>query len=379
MTDDAARAAFETLLAQPLLTASRHPHEHAAVLRHRSAVTDLAQRFGYRLRSFGSAVRLERSPLAGTVEHPPQPVGVPARRVLVLACLVAAACEDSDGAVTLAQLSSGVAAMTSSGSAAAVYDPDVAAHRRQLVRAVDLLGEHGVLTLRSGREALEAWQDSQAGPGAGYQVNRDALMLLTTVPDALASGDGDREATRVRRLRRVLVETPALVYADLADVDPADAAAARGMRGLLKGPVGSAVRGQVEDRAEGLVLLVGDPASPSPVAVDFPAARADSWAALLALDVAGQVGRRDADTGRVFVDEAQVAALLGELIADRSEYLRADLRDPAAVRSAVERQLVALALIQVTADGWVVSPVAGRYRAPQVRESTSGAVQEELA
>jgi hypothetical protein len=40
--------------------------------------------------------------------------------------------------------------------------------------------------------------------------------------------------------------------------------------------------------------------------------------------------------------------------------------DPAAVRAAAEQQLAALGLLRVRPDGgWVLSPVAGRYRAAE--------------
>jgi hypothetical protein len=51
--------------------------------------------------------------------------------------------------------------------------------------------------------------------------------------------------------------------------------------------------------------------------------------------------------------------------AARHEELTGPLRgDPAAVRAAAEQQLVPLGLLRVLPDGgWVLSPVAGRYRA----------------
>jgi uncharacterized protein (TIGR02678 family) len=371
-----ARAGFVELLAAPLLTAARHPAAYSHVARHRYAVTDLAARFGYQVRVVGAAIRLERMPLAGTVAHPPTPLAAPTRRVFALACLVAAACEDTDGAVTLAGLSAGVTALSAShGVAVAAYDPDNQAHRRQLVHAVTLLESHGVLTLRTGADAIDSWRESRTGAGAGYQVDRDALLLIAN-PDVLARSvavpdPGDRDASRQIRLQRILLETPALLYADLADIDPGDAERARATRGLLKGPVTLATGGHVEDRAEGMVLIVGDDASPSPLRLDFPAARADSWAALLAVDTLGQTGTRDSD-GRVHVSDDQIEQALDELVEDRGRYLSVPLRDSrAALRAAIERTLSAVGLIRVGADGWVIAPVAGRYRAPEVRVSAA--------
>lgn len=374
------QAAFVELLHQPLLTAARHPVEYQQVLRHKAALTDHARKFGYVLRSVGAAVRLERMPLAGTVAHPPAPAGAPTARVMALACLIAAACEDTDGAVTLADLSSAVQSLTATaGETLAPYDPDNQAHRRQLVAAVDLLCGHGVLLLRSGADAIESWRETRQGAGAGYEVDRAALLLMTN-PDVLSRATAPVEPdalddSRQLRLLRILLETPALLYADL---DPADADRARSQRGFLKTPVVRAVGGHIEDRAEGMVLIVGDPAAPSPLRIDFPAARSESWAALLAVDAAGQNGTRD-DAGRVHVTGAQVDTLLDELVEDRGQHLATPLRtNRAALRTAVERVLHAVGLITAGPDdGWVLSPVAGRYRAPEVRISTGSSTHEE--
>ncbi len=367
-----ARIGFTELLAAPLLTATRHPSAYSHVARHRYAVTDLAAKFGYQVRVVGAAIRLERMPLAGTVAHPPTPHAAPTRRVLALACLVAAACEDTDGAVTLASLSASVTALSAApGLTVAPYDPDNQAHRRQLVHAVALLESHGVLTLRTGADAIDTWRESRTGAGAGYQVDRDALLLIAN-PDVLARSIaapdlGDRDASRQVRLQRILLETPALLYADLADVDPDDADRARSTRGLLKGPVTLATGGHIEDRAEGMVLIVGDDASPSPLRLDFPAARADSWAALLAVDALGQIGTHDTD-GRVHVTDDQIEQALDELVDVRGKYLSVPLRESRpALRAAVERSLAAAGLMCRAADGWIIAPVAGRYRAPEIR------------
>lgn len=68
----ATREAFAQLLAQPLLTAARHPDAYTLVQRNRAGISVSATKFGYQVRSVGNAVRLDRIPLAGTVSHPPQ-------------------------------------------------------------------------------------------------------------------------------------------------------------------------------------------------------------------------------------------------------------------------------------------------------------------
>jgi uncharacterized protein (TIGR02678 family) len=377
-TPDAQRA-FVELLARPLLTPANDPDAHRLVTQHNRHVSDAARRLGYRVQVVGRAVRLVRTPLAGHVAAPTPPLPAPARRTLAMVCVLAAACEDLTGGVTLAKLSDAVAELTAApGSRVSVYQPGQLSHRRELLRASRVLEHWGVLNRRMYREEfVEEWTKDGAGIGAGYEVDRDALLLLTAPevidvalhpepaePDAL-------ESTRTLRLLRTLTETPAVVYGDL---DPADADVLRNTRGLRSREVTDLVGGHVEPRAEGLVLILpDDPASPA--TVDWPRAAVGDWVALLLADQAGRAGTRQPD-GTVTLTEAQVVDEAEDLRTCHNAYLTKDLRgDTAAVRAVAEERLVHLGLLRLPeTGGWVLSPVAGRYRDPAITKT--GHVEE---
>jgi len=337
------------------------------VARHAAAVRSAAHRLGYRLAAIGQAFRLVRVPVAGTVTAPPPPPDRPGRRVLALTCVVAAACAEVSGPVTLSQLSGLVQELTA-GPAATVapFDPALLAHGRQLAEAAGLLEHWGVLRRRPAGDR----------PGADeYDVDPAALDLLTS-PDVLtaalappATDDADGAAaesgpaggSRPVRALRALAETPAVLYADLAEDD---AAALRATCGLRSSEAASLTGGHVEARAEGLTLIIDDE-PPSPVTSDWPGESTAGWVSLLLADAAGRAGQRQPD-GTVTLTSGQADEQASLVHAARHQDLTGPLRgDPAAVRAAAEQQLVPLGLLRVRPDGgWVLSPVAGRYRAP---------------
>ncbi|HEX4258988.1 MAG TPA: DUF2398 family protein, partial [Streptosporangiaceae bacterium] len=272
----AAQRAFAGLLARPLVTAASDPGLYRAVARHAAEVRAAARTLGYRLAWSGQAFRLIRVPVAGTVTAPPPPPGRPGRRVLALTCVLAAACAEVTGPVSLAGLSSQVRELTASGAATvSPHDPGLLAHRRQLAAAAGLLEHWGVLRRRpAARSAptdeLARWIGTGTGPGPEYDVDPAALELLTS-PDVLTTalgpalgpppdpvgGDG---LSRAVRALRALVETPAVLYAELSE---GDAGSLRATRGLRSSAAASLTGGHVEARAEGLVLIIDDePRSP---------------------------------------------------------------------------------------------------------------------
>ena len=218
--------AFVGLLTRPLLTPDVDPELHRRVGRHRPVLTTWAGRLGYRLVSIGSTFRLRRVPMDHAVAAPAGPA--PPRRELVLALVVAACLEDITGdAVTIQDLSDAVRDAGALGEHTA-YNPERRADRVTLVRALGRLTDLGVLARRTGREELvREWENSGQGPGAGYRVNRDALLLMVDPRDvALARpaegdlaeapgpSDPDRDPRSATILRR-LVETQGLLYTDL--------------------------------------------------------------------------------------------------------------------------------------------------------------------
>ena len=382
-----AQRTFAALLAHPLVTVRTDPALYRALQRHHKHIADSARRLGYRVQHVGRATRLLRLPLLGEVTAPPPPREAPTRRVLALACVLAAACEEIEGGVTLQKLSDLVHEITAtSGKRIAPFDPDQLSHRRQLVRAAAVLEEWGVLHRRALADRLEAWTETHAGIGAGFQVDRDALLLFLS-PEVVNqvtlqqdSGDVEarleaRTATRSTRLMRALVETPAVLYADLAAVDPRDADDLRSTRGFRAIEANHTVGGQVEARREGLVMLIVDDAARCPVTVDWPTAAAGPWLSLVVADMAGRVDgvEPDTDTGVVTLTSREVDDVVADFLDWRGEYLPKQFRDsPDAVRAEAERQLCHLGLLRIAAadaagsPGWLLQPVAGRYRDPDI-------------
>jgi len=368
-TTDAQRA-FVDLLVRPLVTPASDPRLHREITRNTKQVSEYARRLGYRLTAVGRAVRLVRVPLAGMVTAPPAPHDQPGRRVLALACILAAACEETSGGATLAKLSALVVQVSAASDVVLGYDQAQVAHRRQLLRAATLLEHWGVLRRRTPEDhLLEAWADAGAGIGAGYDIDRDALLLLTSpeVLDLAAAGpEPDPEvlaASRSMRALRALVETPAVLYADLV---PDEANALRATRGLRADAAISVTGGHIETRTEGMVLVLPDE-PPSEATVNWPRAAAAEWVALLMADLAGRAGTRD-HNGVVALTNAQVEDVALDLHTWRGTYMNKAMReDVTRVRQEAERWLKHLGLLRTAADGsWLLSPVAGRYRDPEV-------------
>jgi uncharacterized protein (TIGR02678 family) len=374
-----AQRAFVGLLARPLVTPATDPELHRLVVRHMKAVTDSARRLGYRIQRVGRAIRLVRVPISGRVTAPPRPADAPARRVLSLACCLAACCEEISGTVTLQRLSDMVRDLIATpGMRLGAYDPETPSSgaRRQLRDAAKLLEHWGVLRLRTSDDTLlDQWTEHGQGIGAGYEVDRDALLLMTS-PDvldlALSGHEDDADPRTVRHLRG-LVETPAVLYADL---DHDDAEALRASRGSRASDAAAITGGQVEARAEGLVLTLLDDERPATVA-DWPRARAADWVALLMADLAGRHGERTAD-GDVELTARQVDEVVEDLTAWRGEYMsKAQRGDPAVIRADAEQGLTELGLLRVHPDGgWTLLSVAARYRDPDQKITDNSESQQ---
>jgi uncharacterized protein (TIGR02678 family) len=367
-----AQQAFLGMLAEPLVTPTTNRVLHRYVLRHQRQIADHARRAGYRVQRVGRAVRLIRVPVAGAVTAPPRPADAPGRRLLSLVCCLAACCEDVSGTVTLQRLSDMVRDLTSArGVTVTGYDPEQKPQRRLLRDAAALLARWGVLRRRTTDEKmLNDWTEDGAGPGAGYEVDRDALLLMTT-PDVLAAAlhpqEADAEqlaATRTARQLRALLETPAVEYAEMTE---SDADALRQARGLRSADLAQMTGGTVEARTEGLLLVLPDDPDRPPTVADWPRARAADWVALLMADLAGRHGTRT-PTGAVVLTDAQVDEVVEDLTGWRGEYMSKEQRTvPGAVRADAETILTELGLLRIGADrSWTLSPVAGRYRDPDV-------------
>ncbi|MEU7576786.1 DUF2398 family protein [Streptomyces sp. NPDC041068] len=364
------QSAFVGLLTRPLVTTANDGRLHRLAIRHQRQLAEWFRRLGYRLIIAGQIVRLHRTPHAGTIAAP-YTSEAPRRRELVLTLLAAAACEERDSSTTLQAISDQVRVTTSlETSPVTAYDPEHGPERSMLLLAVRRLESHGVLVRRTrDEEMLRVWEAARTGIGAGYDIDRAALLQFLdphTVALALAATAESEllAATRWSRMLRILIETPALLYVDLNEDD---AAYAKSMAGRLAEAARTMTGGTVEVRAEGLVLILHpDHTWTAEATLDWPKAAAASWVALMMCDAAGATGQPAAG-GTVSLRSHQVDALASGLHrqhhADLTDYFK---QRPERIRPTAESTLRDAGLVHVDDSGnWTLTAAAGRYRDPE--------------
>jgi len=364
-----AQEAFVGLLTRPLVTVASDPTLHRLIRRHQRTLTPWAVRCGYRLVVVGDAARLHRVPLGGRVEHP-TPHPTPTRRVLVLALAAAAACEEGEPTTTIQAIADAVRDITGVDGAITGFDPDRRPERILLLQALELLEHFGALRRRTfDDDMVRNWEEDHEGIGRGYEVDRAALLQLVdpaVVANALADDSPGGSAASQRLLRRLL-ETQAVLYAELTDDE---AEFLRNRRGRI---IEDAVRmtgGTVEIRAEGLLLILPIDARFSDAGtIDWPKANAASWSALLLADAAMTTAADHIDAdGVLVIDTDEVGVLAEALYEEREHQLTKKLReDPTRLRPTAERILSDAGLLQVQPNGdWRLLPTAARYREPAI-------------
>ena len=379
-----AQDTFIALLTTPFVSARVAPARFAGVLQHRAQLTEWTGRLAYRLVIAGSVARLHRDPAGPQRTAAPAMGAPPSRRALTLMALTAAACEDADMTTTVQALSDEVRAISAGrGARVMPYNPDRRTERQAFLRGVNQLAGLGILLRRTTDEALlRQWEEEGTGVGAGFEVDRDALLQFTdphTVAlalrhpevdeddedssDGLQSTSGTRTATRSQRMLRTLVEDTALLYADL---HPDDAEYARGQRSWLAGHACDMTGGTVEIREEGMLLrLPPDRPASAAATVPFPAATATPWFALKMLE-AVVTGRSPDDDGRIPLTPDEVETAAERVYTGNFGALTNDLKkSPLVMLAAVEPVLTKAGLVRVSDAGWTVLPVAGRYRDPR--------------
>ena len=379
-----AQETFVALLTTPFVSARVASARFAAVLQHRAQLTEWTGRLAYRLVIAGSVARLHRDPAGPQRTAAPATGAPPSRRSLTLVALTAAACEDADMTTTVQALSDEVRAISAGpGARVMPYNPDRRTERQAFLRGVNQLAGLGILLRRTTDEALlRQWEEDGTGVGAGFEVDRDALLQFTdphTVALALRqtevdedgedSSDGQqstpgmRTTTRSQRMLRTLVEDTALLYADL---HPEDAEYARGQRSWLAGHASDMTGGTVEIREEGMLLrLPQDRPASAAATVPFPAATATPWFALKMLE-AVVTGRSPDDDGRIPLTPDEVETAAERVYTGNFGALTNELKkSPLVMLAAVEPVLIEAGLIRVSDAGWTVLPVTGRYRDPK--------------
>ena len=379
-----AQDTFVALLTTPFVSARVASARFGAVLQHRARLTEWTGRLAYRLVIAGSVARLHRDPAGPQRTAAPAMGAPPSRRALTLVALTAAACEDADMTTTVQALSDEVRAISAGpGARVMPYNPDRRTERQAFLRGVNQLAGLGILLRRTTDEALlRQWEEDGTGVGAGFEVDRDALLQFTdphTVALALTQpevdgrdddgGDdlkrtpGTRTATRSQRMLRTLVEDTALFYSDL---HPEDAEYARGQRSWLAGHASDMTGGTVEIREEGMLLrLPPDRPASFAATVPFPAATATPWFALKMLE-AVVTGRSPDGDGRIPLTPDEVETAAERVYTGNFGALTNDLKkSPLVMLAAVEPVLIEAGLVRVSDAGWTVLPVAGRYRDPK--------------
>jgi uncharacterized protein (TIGR02678 family) len=373
-----AQDAFVGLLTAPLVSARVDAARFGAVLKHRALLSEWCARLGYRLVFAGAVARLHRDPIGPQRTAAPPAWNPPPRRVLVLAALIAAACEGTDITTTVQILSDEVRALSASpGARITPYNPDRRPERQAFIRGLDQLTALGILLRCTSDEALlRQWEEEGTGVGGGFEIDQDALLQFTdphTVglafqPTADESASDEeatavRIATRSQRLLRTLVEDTVLLYADL---HPLDAEYARSQRSWLAGHAADMTGGTVEMRAEGMLLrLPTDRPASAAATVQFPAATAAPWFALKMLDAATS-GRLPDESGRLAISQTEVEAIAERVYKDHYGALTKVMKESHAKMLGIAQQvLLGAGLITATSTGWVVLPVADRYRDPK--------------
>ncbi len=379
-----AQDTFVALLTAPFVSARVAPARFAAVLQHRTQLTEWTGRLAYRLVIAGGVARLHRDPAGPQRTAAPTMGAPPSRRTLTLMALTAAACEDADMTTTVQALSDEVRAISAApGARVMSYNPDRRTERQAFLRGVNQLAGLGILLRRTTDEALlRQWEEDGTGVGAGFEVDRDALLqfidphtvALALRPPEVEEDDADdnyglkitpgtRTVTRSQRMLRTLVEDTALLYADL---HPEDAEYARGQRSWLAGHVCDMTGGTVEIRKEGMLLrLPPDRPASAAVTVSFPAATAIPWFGLKMLE-AVVTGRSPDDDGRIPLTPDEVNTAAERVYTCNFGALTNDLKkSPIVMLAAVEPVLTEAGLVRVSDAGWTVLPVAGRYRDPR--------------
>jgi uncharacterized protein (TIGR02678 family) len=369
------RTAVGHLLAHPILTADRQPAELDLVRRHAQALQSLfSTQLGYALIVESSFARLVKAPLPQ--EAPVRPARRPSdgtpftpgtyvHLALVCAALLAPGVGDQ---VLMSALVDQIRADAAEQS---ITITDGLSDRRQLVTALGLLVSWGVLAETDG--SLTAWGERREDE-ALLSINRTLLLHLLPSPlheyDAAAATWTQHQLDNPRRrLRRRLVESPAVFRAELPD-DELDVLSRE--RTELARHLDENFGLVLEVRAEGAIAY--DPTG-TLTDVDFPGAGSAKQAALLLLDEL-VVALAPAPESTVTVDGRalpgalapwpQVDAVLTDLTSRyRTAWKGAYVQSVDTVRADVVAVLAAMRLAAATDTGLTIFPVAARYQ-PQV-------------
>jgi uncharacterized protein (TIGR02678 family) len=373
------RIAARHLLAAPILTAMRQPAELDLVRRHATALKAMfAGQLGYALIVESSFARLVKAPLPASAPLRParratddSPFTAATYVHLSLACAALLA----PGVGEQILISALVDQIRADAAEQGITITDGIGDRRQLVSALRLLTGWGVVSETDG--SLSAWGE-RSEEEALLSINRSLLIHLLPSPlhqfaaaEEAWSWPETAEPPR-RRLRRRLVENPALFRAELPG-DELDVLSRE--RNEVARHLDENFGLVLEVRAEG--VLAYDP-SGTLTDLDFPGSGSAKQAALLLLDeLTAAAPSRPTAESVVLVNGAELPgslapwprvdeALTSLLARYRTAWKTAYGQSLDTLRGDVVELLTALRLAQPLDDGLAIFPFAARYQ-PHVK------------
>lgn len=304
---------------------------------------------------------------------------VPTPRQCALYCMLLAVLVDCAGQTVISELADRVTALTTAHRGLRRFDATSTRERRDLVAALRLLADSGVL--RSPREAgvtADSEQAYVAGHGnAVYDVDHRlaASAVVCPVPPSQAAGpdtllrvtEGDpgrgvRTDTELRQaLMRRLVDDP-VIYVE--DLPPDQREYLSVHREELAAELVLGLDTRVEVRAEGLAIVDSRFSD-----TEFPAASAVSVAALALADLLAAEAA-PGQTGSFLVGHDRLSELVG-LVAEQIRRVVPNIERKAVTGSVVLRYsvpvLMQFGLLDPHENAVLVRPALARYRAPSGR------------
>jgi uncharacterized protein (TIGR02678 family) len=375
--------------------------EFAIVRRHREVLARQLRALGHTLIVTGDVARLIKPVRLDEARPLPLPRrsckdterAIDERRTLesracVMVCLIGAVLERRPWAqVPLGELAEEVA--THARALAVAVDWRGAPDRNAFDDALLWLCGVGALRLRVGRSGHFGTDAEESDTEALYDIHRGRLALLLADPIRVASAAvlADLEPdpdSRDRRLRRRLVDDPAVYVADLDDEERAYFLSPR--RRDVETDAALLTGLQLERRREGSALVARDrELTDRP----FPARAHHKQLALLLLgplcerhehlladyrEQCRRDGRTPDDDPPVTITEADLRDEVACLCHEHAEHWRWDPHESAQLEVAAHSAVGVLADLQLLtrrADGVQVRPAAFRYRAATVKVTTS--------
>ncbi|MEV1118034.1 TIGR02678 family protein [Actinosynnema sp. NPDC049800] len=377
------RLAARSLLMQPVLTAARHPEQLALVRKHSPQLKRMfTTMLGYQLVVEPTFARLLKAPLsADTVPRPAltrndKRFTARTYSYLALVCASLLAPQTGDQVLMSALVEQARADAVTAGIALA----DDLGASRDLVRAVDMLVDWGVLTETDG--SVAGWETRQEE--ALLDVHRPLLPHLLSralsgfdSPAALLDGaqSDPLEPEQPRRsLRRKLVENPLVRREDLTDAErDVLSRERREVARVLDESFGLVL----EARSEGVLAYDPDEAVSD---VAFPGSGTVAHAALLLVNALTDEARPTAGDTATFASRtvpgvrvpwSAVEANIDLIIEQYgSAFAKGYVEKPSSLMQEAVLLLESVSIVVVDEDGLVLHPAAARYRPEPHRAPT---------